>query len=315
MKLAVLILTFVCNLCYAQDKVEDIKTEKDVISFIEKIGNKNKMIWRNINFNQRGREVDKYLDESDKAFVDSATNQRWIISDFNSDGKKDLVAAFHYYQAFDVFAFVSNITNSYDLVHLGNHWSEVYPSGLFLIDNPISSLIKINHHINDSTGAELRRFYRSDTLIYKFSGFVEYKESTESEVKFDSIVYNISPVWIAAASTPKMILYNTGKVKLFQSDYVDTLFDKKWKDGIKECAIYVDEITKIEKVLGIIGYSNLKSNYNIYGVSDLTTYLTVVYSNGKKISVSDRGGTGTYGLRLLYRELFKKLQQCRNADE
>lgn len=306
-----LLMMFLAYQTYAQLRVENIQTDKDALDFIQRVGEQHRMKWPKISFKEKGKILAKYYKKEHNDFIDSITKEKWVVADFNSDGKKDLVAAFGSYSNHELFAFMSTADTVYSLIFLGNVYSNLFPSGVSLIHYNDQLLLRLSIHQPGGTGEDVRRFYRSDTLVYKLSSFVEWKEKYETELKFDSIVFNIAPVWNYGRLIPRMKLYNNGTVKLFQGFFVDTTLEKKWLNGEKICRTSIENVRLIEQVLGLIDYNTLKSLYDIPSVSDQTTYTTEVFFRGEKKTVVDYGGLNTYGLRMLYSELSKLKSICR----
>jgi hypothetical protein len=305
-----LLIILFAGRAYSQIRVDDIASDVDAIKFIQQIGKQNRIKWTEINFNEQGSIILKYS-KHQAEFVDSIAKQRWVIADFNSDGRKDLVASFSSRKNYDIYAFVSLDDTAYNLVYLGNEYSEFFPTGVYLIKNEGEMLVNLKIHQPGSTGDDVRNLYRSDTLVCKHSSFVEWKSNYENFIEFDSIVFKISQVWNMGRSIPVTKLYKDGTIKLYQDFFIDTMFQQKWKNGIKTCVLGEGHVRKIGEVLAIVDYLKLKSNYDVPSVSDLTSYTTEVYIGGLKKVVFDYGGLNTYGLRLFYREMSRLKLLCK----
>jgi hypothetical protein len=295
---------------YSQVRLENIVSDSAAIKFIQDIGVKNRMRWTDINFTERGSVLLKYS-KKQAVFLDSISKQRWVVADFNADGRKDIVAAFGSKRNYDVYAFISFDDTAYNLIFLGNNYSEFFPTGVYIIEKGDEVLLNLKIHQPGGTGDDLEKLFRSDTLVYKHSSFVEWKSRYDSRIEFDSIVFRVSQVWNMGRSIPTTKLYKDGTIKLYQEFYIDTLFQQKWKNGTKTCVMPRENIGKIEMVLASIDYLNLKSNYRV-PVSDQTTYTTEVYREGEKKVVFDYGGLNTYGLRMFYKEMSKLKVICRD---
>lgn len=310
-KIICLLVILFANRAYSQLRVEDIVSDNDAIKFIQEIGKQNRIKWPTINFNEQESVILKYSKEQ-ALFVDSIAKQRWVIADFNSDGRKDLVASFSSRKNYDVYAFISFNDTAYNLIYLGNQYSEFFPAGVYLIQKKGEVLLNLKIHKPGSTESDVRKLYRSDTLVYKFSSFVEWKSDYEDLVEFDSIVFKVSQVWNMGRSIPVTKLYKDGTIKLYQDFFVDTLFQQKWENGIKTCLLDKANVRKIETILAIIDYLKLKSKYDVPSVSDQTSYTTEVYIGRVKKAVFDYGGLNTYGLRLFYKEMSKLKLICKD---
>jgi hypothetical protein len=296
---------------YSQVRVEDIATDDDEIKFIQHSGKQNRIKWTEINFNEQESIFLKYSKEQ-AAFVDSMSKQRWVIADFNLDGRKDLVASFSIRKNYDVYAFVSLDDTAYNLIYLGNQYSEFFPTGVYLMQSEKEVLLNLKTHKSGGSGDDVKNLYRSDTLVYKFSSFINWKSHYESKIEFDSIFFTLTPVWSHGVNIPVTKLYHDGTVKLYQETFVDTLFLKKWENGIKICGTSQENVNKIAEVLALIDYFKLNPKYDVPGVSDQTKYITVVYRGREKKEVYDYGGLNTYGLRLLYKEMSRLKIICRD---
>lgn len=306
-----LLLILFASHAYSQLRVESIVSDNDAIKFIQEIGKQNRIKWTGINFDEQESVILRYSKEQ-AVFVDSIAKKRWVIADFNSDGRKDLVASFSSRKNYDVYAFVSFSDTAYNLIYLGNHYSEFFPTGVYLIQKKGEVLLDLKIHKPGSTGDDLRKLYRSDTLVYKLSSFIEWKRDYKSRIEFDSIVFKVNPTWSTEFNIPVTKLYKEGTIKLYQGFLSDTLFMKKWENGIKVCVIGKENVKRIEEVLALIEYLKFDSKYDEPRVSDQTKYITEVYKGGEKKVVFDYGGLNTYGLRLLYKEMSKLKIICRD---
>lgn len=308
--ICLLIILFATR-AYSQLRVEDIASDADAIKFIQQIGKQNRIKWTEINFNEKESIFLKYSKEQ-AAFVDSMSKERWVVADFNLDGRKDLIASFSSRKNYDVYAFISDRDSTYTLSYLGSQYSQFFPTGVYLIQKEGEILVNLKIHQPGSTGDDIRKLFKSDTLVYKFSSFIEWKRDCEKRFEFDSIVFKVNPVWNTGLNLPVTKLFRDGTIKLYQDFFVDTMFMKKWDNRIKVCLIGNESVKKMEEILALIDYFKLDPSYNVPGVSDQTKYITVVYRGGEKKEVYDYGGQNTYGLRLFYNEMSRLKIICRD---
>ncbi|MFN3329139.1 MAG: hypothetical protein ACK40U_09855, partial [Fervidobacterium pennivorans] len=305
-----LFYTFYQSILVAQLKIEDIKTDKDVVKFIEYFGGIKNQQWRRVSLEYKDKIFLKYTSKEDIATIDSIAKQKWVIEDFNNDGEKDLIVACKIYTQFEILGFISYENEGfafdscfYSLINLSTEYSRQFPSGIYRVDNGGQPLIKLVKYHRSNIKQELKKNFKEDTLLYKISSFVEYDDKDVTLAKFDSIIFRRTYTW--DPQPPLLKLYADGTFKLFSNKYGFNSDTSDWKEGVFTAKVGEKTIKIFNEILGYINYNQLSSTYRIAGITDLARFRTEVYYKGTMKIVDDYGGQGTYGLRLLYRELLR----------
>ncbi len=137
--------------------------------------------------------------------------------------------------------------------------------------------------------------YETDTLVYKYGGFIEYNEAQKS-LEIDSVqfwtgfCFGNCPVFSIKFDKNGNAVYDAGSYNPKQGKFTNTL--KK-------------ETT--DKIIGLVNYLNIKTlpdNYRVPWTDDQTSWLRIKFSDGTVKEIQDYGLRGTFGLRLLYNMFF-----------
>lgn len=303
MKIYLTILAlFISVFSLSQMNIENIKTDKDAIQFVSQFGEKNNMEWRKVSFNDlNGMFSQNKRKKRDLVFLDSLTNKKWIKSDFNNDGRPDLIFFGRFYTQLGVLSFISK-GDSIECNDIGSSHSVYYPSGIGEFQLGMVNFLTISSFVRNEIDYDIRNSYKTDTLIYRFGGFVEPDFRELPIFKFDSIVYRISATWMSLVNIPKITIYADGKVKLLRNKSNYNRDSALWTNFENVSSGHIDGVKELEGILGYINFWNLKTNNPVGYISDLGASITTVYYNGKSKSISDYGSHSTYGLNLLYRK-------------
>lgn len=293
-----------------QTKIDDIKNDSDVVRFVEFYGYKYNKKWKNVALGFDFTQFSKHLNKEQIYFTDSVGKQKWIVSDFNGDGKNDLIfyGRIYYTQA-AVIAFISEPSDSISCTSLGNILTMSYPSSIYELKMDGRNLLQLGVFYKRNVPGDWIKSFESDTLIYKYGGFVEYRESPGKVFEFDSIIYKTSSPWGNWSFPSKMTLYSDGTIKLYLNN---TLLSG---DSLKYSKAKIEQIENLKAILGYVDFPNLNSEYSLYMVSDLTTATTEVYYKGKMKGIEDYGMHGTYGLSLLYAKFYEIMSQYRERKK
>jgi hypothetical protein len=311
MRFSIHIITFFfCLTSLGQKTIEEISNDTDIIKFMEFYNEQKNAQWKRISLNYKDKIFLKYTSKEDISIIDSIAKQKWVIADFNKDGKQDLVVACKIYTTYQILGFISIEPKGYSfdscyysLINLSTEYSNYYPSGVYMMNDGENILIRLIKYHRSIEKTSLKKGYREDTLTYKISAFVEYNKNEFEPVKFDSIVFRREYVW--NHQPPLIKLYSDGKIILFSKEYGFDSDTSDWNRGDFKSSVGQNTINMIQEILGYINFYELSSSYKIIGVSDLPRFKTELYYGGKMKRIEDYGGQGTYGLRLLYKELIR----------
>jgi hypothetical protein len=308
-----LLLVFYCK-SFGQTKIDEIKKDREAIRFVFDYGKKNNMEWKKVSLDDLyGSFSRRSMDKDDKAFLDSLTKNKWIKLDFNNDGVTDLIFFGRLYKRqYNQLGVLSFISDGDSIVckHLGNLLSNYYPSGISSFKQDGLNFLTISSYVGDNTADSIRGLFKTDTLIYKFGGFVEFDWKNEKQIQFDSVVYNTSGLWMGLIEVPELKIYKNGYVSLYRNKLTNKNGSMNWKNELYECIISKEAIVDMNAILNYINFEGLNSNYFIRGVLDLDTQTTQIFYQGKSKKIEDYGGHGTYGLSLLYNKINEIKFKC-----
>lgn len=302
MRLTLIFLLFVTQ-SYSQIRIDEIKNDTDVIKYVFEYGKKHQLGWKEVSFNFYSEWLKQELTKEDKLFYDSLTRVKWIKSDFNNDGRTDLIFSGRVYNQLAVLAFISGVNDS-TIYHSLGHIFYDRPSGIseYKTDNLNLLLIRSYRRNNsESWGVEN---YKLDTLVYKLGGFIEYNNMPGRKMEFDSIIYRTLNVWSGLNDIPVVKIFKEGRAFLYSGSYFSGN-EPTWgvNNRTEFKVISPERISYLQNLLACIDFIKLEDNYALKFVTDLTTATTEVYYNGKVKKIKDYGCQGTYGLSLLYQSL------------
>lgn len=310
------IVFFAPIICVGQMKIEDIKVDEDVIQFVSEYGQKYSKDWRKVSFNDlNGMFSQNNRKKSDLFFLDSLTKRKWIKSDFNKDGKLDLIFSGRIYTQLAVLAFMSN-GDSIECNYLGNSIAMYYPSGISELKINETNLLLINSFVRNDMQYEIASSYKADTLIYKLGGFIELSKSHKNSIEFDSVIFKTLSPWMGLVEIPKMKILSNGSIILYRNSGTYLRDSALWINGMRETWVSKEVMSDLKSILGYISFGELNTDYETKYVYDLSTAITEVYHKVEMKRVRDYGWHGTYGLSLLYKKLNEaKLMSLRKSAQ
>ncbi len=286
---------------FCQMSIDAIKNDEDAVKFVESYNRKYNMHWEKVGVDILDVVSMRSFREEDKKYIDSLTKNKWIKSDFNNDGKTDLIFSGKINNSFATLSFISQKGDSISCDQPGSILSIEYPSGIRTYQLNNLNLLLINSLNRNEFEFNIRKSYRQDTLIYKFGGFAEYNTKADEKLDFDSIVYiNISN-WVGVIQVPKIVISSTGTIKLYRDKYASNIDSAGWTNNMYKSIADCETIESLRAILGYINFPNLRSEYALNYITDLSTAETEVYYKGTVKRISDYGMHGTYGLSLLYK--------------
>ncbi|WP_419868437.1 DUF6438 domain-containing protein [Chryseobacterium sp. CT-SW4] len=148
------------------------------------------------------------------------------------------------------------------------------------------------------------------TLAYNFDTFVEYNPSP-TQLPIEKITYE-SGKCFGKCPIFTLELNKKGKslFKAKSSNYIENPTDNlpEKLEGEFTTQMISEDFAKLEKMLNYIDFSNLQNDYSRSWTDNqnITSLLTIVYSNGKTKKIRDYslpGISGTYGLKAFYQVL------------
>jgi len=278
MRPVILFLTacFIVNSAYA-NLIDDLKTRSDVEYFVRKV---NKIL-PDFSFNENIGKPDS-----------CKTNYYKI--DLDNNGLTDLVVATN----FSCFAIIDSGNGEYGICHIEGY------GGMLDEKYALKKIFKENN----STFLILERLFlqgfqpiietRTDTLIFKFGGFVEYNSNQimadVDEIHFESLgCWGGCPVFRLNIKSDKQAYYRTAI-----SDDGDYRIDSF------VTSIDAHSFNELMQIASYLRLMSLKDKYSVPWTDAATVTLEVSFVSGSNKTITDYGVAGTFGLQLLYKKLF-----------
>lgn len=300
-----LLVIFFSGEVAGQINIDDIRTNADAVRFVESYGARYNLHWDKVGMDVYAVSRDR--NPAEAAFVDSALQCKWVRSDFNNDGKNDLVFYGSLGNQLAVLSFVTDKGDSIQYNYLGGLFTSWYPSSISGYHLGDLNLLLLGSY---KRRQGLRNNFFVDTLVYKYGGFIEFRGNNENSMEFDSIIYRESSNWMGVG-IDKLSISRNGDVKLYPDFFQRVADTAHINKGVYYSRVDTEIIGNLRSVLGYIDYRSMREKYTIDQVFDLTTAITTVYYKGKMKEISDYGMEGTYGLGLLYRKFREIMKKCK----
>jgi hypothetical protein len=221
--------------------------------------------------------------------------KNWEKTDFNKDGLTDLLVILYWYD-YGVYAVIDKGNNNYKLETLTYNIYKKCELAKPVMVKDEQLLLIYQEKTSGGKGAQpVKMIYETDTLVYKYGGFVEYNHSVRN-LEIDSIqfwtgfCFGSCPVFSIRFDKNGNAEYDAGSYNPKQGKFATTINKET-----------------VEKFLGLVNYLNVKElpdNYRVPWTDDQTAWLRVRFSDGTVKEIQDYGLRGTFGLRLLYTIFF-----------
>lgn len=154
---------------------------------------------------------------------------------------------------------------------------------------------------------EKKKYDESKTILtFKFGGFIEYNENPKKN-KVTKIEYSTSGCF--GTCPVYELTLNRDSISIFNAQYYN--FDKNQEfvygveEGVFTTSIHKNTFDKLEEILNYCDVVNLNNEYSVKHTDDQTGILKITFHDGKVKTISDYGMIGTYGLKILHKELAK----------
>ena len=286
-KLLTILSFLLANSCLG-NSVDSIKTDSDVLLFLERLDPK---------FTSPKRAELKIFSTDElrlKLSCDSMLYKwnirNWEKVDFNNDGRTDLIATVHWYD-FDVFVAIDKGDNTFQLIRLSKDAFENCELGKTLKLNGEQLLLFYRYRKEfpypEKNFYDFHPTHRIDTLLYKFGGFIE-KMTGPALYQIQEIEYYTSDGWSGVSPVYSFKFQNDGDA------YYQPNSTKQKKRISKD---------KSQQITGLIQYINIKQlrdRYLVARIDDTTIYLKITFRDGSIKQIEDFGMEGTFGLGRLY---------------
>lgn len=288
--LIVLLFSLFANVGFA-NKIDSLKTDDDVLAFLKEINPD----FRSEKYNKIELRSTATLrqDLNCDGIADQWQINNWEKADFNGDGLTDLVIMPYWYD-YGVYVVIDNGDGTYKFLTLSYNIYEKceLAKPIKLADQ---QLLLYYQKIQKRTSRGVRSFGQTDTLIYKYGGFVELNRHP-SDYNIDSIEFRTSSCY---GSCP---VFSIAMDKNGNAVYKAQVYNPK--QGKFTATIKKENLDDITGLINYISANNLNDNFKVSWTDDQTCWLRIHFSDGSVKEIQDYGLKGTFGLRLVYSMFF-----------
>lgn len=288
-----LLILFYANYAVAQLRVEELINDSLLKVFICQQTGKQ---FQNVHF-VTGKELKEKKQIAENSILDSIQSVRKITTDFNNDGKLDLVVSYaerilfqKYFDGFNITAIVSNPSGNYDVKYLWQRYEHFFGSVVRLLNGN-------NHFVLARLFQEKKKeVIRFDTLQYYQKEFVNV--GSKCNKGFDSIKYYTSSNWGSSSYRYSHLIlfangvirredFEMGRKKIYQFQLEQRVFDS------------------INNLICQVNLWELKDHFEMENIYDAGTSHLVINYKGAAKKIDDYGHWGNFGLGALYKVLNK----------
>jgi hypothetical protein len=296
MRKLLLFLTLSLTSQYASaNKVDDLKTDKDVAVFITSLDTR---------FHQKNSQfvvmpTDDIIKSLECDFNIKAFGiKNWEKVDFNNDGLTDLLVI-GYWHEYTSYVAIDKGNNKFKLISI--YYSPFSGCEITRVSKINGSPVLLFHTNKGEVNPNEKRLYMlkeipiTDTLIYKFDAFVELNKDP-SEYKIASIKFETTrcfgtcPVFSIEINKSGNATYNAG------------IYSQQ--EGVFKTYINSNALKEIYDLINYTSIKKLKDDYEVNWTDSPTCFLTVKFSDGTEKKIKDYGELGTFGLQKLYAIFF-----------
>jgi len=291
--ITLIFLMFLFSLTVGANKIDSLRSDEDVVAFLKMIDEN----FRSEKYNKIDLRSTEMLrkEMSCNGIAEQWQVNNWEKTDFNQDGLTDLLVILYWYD-YGVYAVIDKGNNNFRLETLTYNIYKKCELAKPVKLNDEQLLLIYQEKTSGGTGGQpVKMVYETDTLIYKYGGFVEYNK-LHPEHKIDSIQFRTGfcfgscPVFTIRFDKTGNAEYDAGSYNPKQGKFTTTL--KK---------------ENLDRILGLVNYMNVKSlqdNYRVPWTDDQTSWLKIKFTDGSIKEIQDYGLRGSFGLRLLYNIFF-----------
>lgn len=320
-KIAVIITLFLSVQSFAQRSIDSLKTEADIEKFVEQYGKTMGMGWKNVSLTGVKSVTDSSSHINHVKHIDSLTKNKWLICDFNNDGKKDLIFNGLIENEKHLCSFLSDTGNQYQYFYLQKWYQGYYGCEIDTLHYPQKTCLCISgeyYKDYNPTTKSMTKILYTDTLQSGFGGFFEYTSNKNEPINFDTLQFKLqmSPEGYMNTEIPSGLslqISNDCRLHYSEGGYLTRNFEVFDESSLDMSFTLPPAFkTNIDSILSNIGFYQLKPYYSINSNHESTASLTIRDASRLKL-VIDYALQGTYGLRLLYKHLCAIMRYCRDA--
>ncbi|CAN1565000.1 hypothetical protein MCETHM1_02854 [Flavobacteriaceae bacterium] len=298
MRKLTIILTFIFSNIIFGNKIDNLKTTKDVIEFVKTVYPEYGII-RDKDFKygifdiNSTDSIHSQLKCKEIFKIDEITN--WQKIDINNDGLTDLIFISHFY-GYTQNVIIDKGKNEFKIIRNIIKFDECeYIKPIKVQDKNELRIRKVNLPFDFDD--DIEKYIKIDTLTYKFDSFIELNDKVIIDNKIKSIeiktdyCFGTCPVF-------KLIIDKNGLAEFDGIGF--TKFNGK---SIKQLDLKC--VGEIFDLLNYIEIKKLNDYYEVNYTDASTATLDIFYEDGSIKKIKDYGLSGTYGLSALYSKLTK----------
>jgi len=297
-----LLLLLFCGASAFANKVDELKTDSDVVKFIQPLQ-------ESFNYKDAPKLIMYSSEELIKRHSCDSLAGTWHIKnwekvDFNNDNKTDLLAIINWYNTDCNFIAIDKGNNTFQLIQIGGSSYENCQ-----LANTIryagQQMVVLHTWSSTRPGHKNAKWIsRTDTLTYKYGDFLEFNKEP-AHYKIDSIIYKTEPCF-GTCPVFKIEIDHKGKAKYDRTN-PNIIFILKPGEKIKnifKMVIKKPDLEELYKFLGYINIKKLNENYAVRWTDDATAIIYIKFSDGSVKTIKDYGLKGTFGLLALYKRFY-----------
>lgn len=278
------------------NQIDNLKTDKEVEDFLK---------LAHPQFAKNGSFSIYPTDSVAKALDCGGVFRQWKINnwqkvDITNDGLTDLLFIAHWYN-YKSFVLIDDGANSFKLFWFSKNSFENCD---FIKRIKINSknYLKVYHKaVERDEQSKIPFSYKDlvivDTLIFKFSDFIEFNPTPKNKSEIATIEIYTSTCFGTCPSFTLQLL-ESGLANFDGIDY--TKF--KGKSTKKLPTRFFEEIADL---ITYIDIKNLKDHYEVSWTDDQTATIKITFKDKSVKEISDYGKQGTFGLSAVYSKLIK----------
>lgn len=291
-----IILTFIFSNIVFGNKIDNLKTTKDVIEFVKTVYPEYGII-RYKDFKYGIFDINStdsiYSQLKCKEIFRIDEIKNWQKIDINNDGLTDLIFISHFY-GYTQNVIIDKGKNEFKLIRNIINFDECeYIKPIKIQDKNQLRIRKVNLPFDFDDNIE--KYIKIDTLTYKYDSFIELNDKVIIDNKIKSIeiktnfCFGDCPVF-------KLTINKNGVAQFDGIEF--TKFKGKSTKQLNQKI--VDEIFDF---INYIEIKKLNDYYEVNYTDASTANLEIFFEDGSIKKIKDYGLSGTYGLSALYSKL------------
>lgn len=289
------LFTIFCLIYSAQlsfaNKVDDLKSDKDVLNFIKTVDT----VMINPKYSDNivlpsTKDILKNKNCDPDAWSWSVKN--WVKADFNDDGHTDLLVTV-LWDNYTSYVAIDKGDNTFKLINI--NYSPFTNCELINTVNINNKQLILFHYTKPADHITQKTTPETDTLVFKFNSFIELSNDITA-YKINSILFSTGP---CEGSCP---IFSMKIDKRGNATYNAISLNKK--DGNFKATIKKEDLDTILSLLNYINIKQLKNKYSVNWFDAPGCSIKIKFVDGSVKTISDYGEQGTFGLKRLYALLF-----------